>query len=178
MSEELLQELSALPPSGHAPTMGALGKVRYSHQDMIDFFIANPERSQKDAALRYGYTQAWVSNVMASDAWKAAFAARRAEVVDPTLMATLNERFEGLATRSLERLMEKLDQPQVSDNLVLRAVELGAKACGVGGNAPAAPPPGTDHLARLANRLLELQAGIRKQVSNERIIDGEVIQGS
>lgn len=155
-AEQMLGELDNAKPAG------AVAKVRYTHADMIDFIIANPGVSQGQLALRYGYTQSWVSLVMSSDAWKSAMAARREEVVDPALLATINERFTAMTQRSLERLMEKLDAPQVSDNVVLRAVELGAKALGVGGNAPP-PPPSQDHLAVLAQRLIALQNGVRNQ---------------
>jgi hypothetical protein len=162
-AEDMLEELEQARPSG------AIAKVRYSHADMIDYIIANPGVSQGQLALRYGYTQGWVSLVMSSDAWKSAMAARREEVVDPTLLATINERFAAMTARSLERLMEKLDAPAVSDNVVLRSVELGAKAMGVGGNAPPPPAAGADHLAVLAQRLIALQSGIRQQ--------GEVYNG-
>ena len=141
---------------------GAVAKMRYTHADMIDFIISNPGVSQNALAARYGYSVGWVSRVMSSDAWQAAMASRRGELVDPTLVATIDERFRGLVNRSLDRLMEKLDAPQVSDQVVLRAVELGAKAIGVGGNAPP-PAPNQDHLAQLANRLIALQAGVRNQ---------------
>lgn len=149
----------------------AVAKLRYSHTDMIDFIIANPGVSQGQLALRYGYTQSWISLVMSSDAFKSAMAARREELVDPTLLATINERFDAMTRRSLERLMEKLDQPQVPDNVVLRAVELGAKAMGIGGNAVPTPPP-ADHLAQLANRLIDLQSRVRQGVT----LDGEAVQ--
>lgn len=136
-------------------------KVRYTHIDMIDFIISNPGCRQKDLAARYGYTESWVSTVMSSDAFKAAFAARRNEVVDPELTASVNERFEALTRRSLERLMAALDRPNVSDTTLLRAAELGAKALGVGGNAPPRAPE-SDHLAQLANRLIDLQSTVRK----------------
>ena len=139
---------------------GAVAKLRYTHTDAIDFIIANPGVSQRVVAARYGYTEGWLSRVMSSDAWQSAMAARREELVDPSLIATIDERFRALTNRSLDRLMEKLDAPQVSDNVVLRAVELGAKAMGVGGNA-APPPPAQDHLAQLANRLIELQSRVR-----------------
>jgi hypothetical protein len=144
-----------------APTMGVVQKMRYSHLDMIDFIIAHPGCGLRDIAARYGYTVGWISNVMASDAWKAAMASRRAELVDPVLTATLTERFEGMTQLSLQRLQEKLEAPQVSDAIVLKAVELGAKAMGIGGNAPPPPPPAGDHLAQLANRLIELQSRVR-----------------
>ena len=152
----------------HAPTMGKVAKLSYSHQDMIDTIIAQPGISQGELAARYGFTQGWICNVMASDAWKSAMAARREEILDPQLRLTVDERFRALTTRSLERLMEKLDAPQVSDQTVLRAVELGAKAMGVGGNA-APPAPTSDHLAHLAERLLLLQSQVR-----ERLVGGEI----
>ena len=142
--------------------------MRYSHTDMIDFIIANPGVAQGVLAARYGYTQAWISNVMASDAWKSAMAARREELVDPTLMLSINERFAAMTEKSIERVMEKLSAPTVSDQVALRAMELGAKAMGVGGNA-APPPPASDHLAQLAARLIELQSSVRKGVVYENV---------
>lgn len=155
-----------------APTMGNIDKINYSHQDMIDFIIANPGISQGDLAKRYGYSQGWVCNVMASDAWQTMMAARRAELVDPVLAATVEERFRGITMKSLQRLDAMLDAPIVPAAVVLKAVELGAKAMGVGGNA-APPPTPTDHLAQLANRLIDLQANVRKGVTYAE--DAEVI---
>ncbi len=165
----MLEELAAAGESPFsAPTMGNVAKVNYSHLDMIDYILAHPGASLKDLAARYGYSIGWICNVQASDAWKSAYAARRAQMVDPVLAATIAERFEGVTALSLQRLQEKLEAPQVSDNVVLRAVELGAKALGVGGNAPPAAPP-QDHLAALANRLIELQSKVRG-----RTLDAEV----
>jgi len=161
LAAETLDEIDlAMSPALRAPTMGNVAKVGYSHKDMIDFIIANPGTTQNALAARYGYSVGWVSNVMASDAWQSAMAARRSEICDPVLVATVEERFRGITLMSLERLKQKLEAPQVSDNVVLRAVELGAKAMGVGGNAPVTQPPG-DHLAALANRLIELQSRVR-----------------
>lgn len=165
--------MRAASESGEAPTMGVVAQIRYSHQDMIDYIIANPKVTQNQLAARYGYSVGWVSNVMASDAWQSAMAARRAEIVDPALVATVEERFKGITLLSLARLQQKLEAPQVSDNVVLKAVELGAKAIGVGGNAPAAPPPG-DHLAALANRLIDLQSRVRSQVVD---VSASVVEG-
>lgn len=162
-----------------APTMGRLDKVGYSHADMIDFIIANPRITQNDLAARYGYSVGWVSNVMASDAWQSALAARRAEICDPVLVATVEERFKGITLLSLERLKQKLEAPQVSDNVVLRAVELGAKALGVGGNAPSVQAPQGDHLAALANRLIDLQSRVRASAAADVVdVSSTMIQGA
>ncbi len=166
-TEQLLEGLSRETPAvpAHAPTMGNVAKLSYSHIDMIDFIIAHPGVSQGQLAARYGFSQGWISNVMASDAWKVQMAARRTEIVDPIMTATINERFEGLAIQSLARLQEKLSQPQVADQTVLKAVELSAKALGIGGNAvPQVAPVSSDHLAVLGQRLLALQSQVRKGV--------------
>lgn len=161
--------------ASRAPTMGNLDKVNYSHADMIDFIIANPRVTQNQLAARYGYSVGWVSNVMASDAWKSQMAARRAELVDPVLTATITERFEGLARLSLDKLQQKLESPTPSDQVVLKSVELAAKALGVGGNAPPPPPPAADHLSALADRLLLLQANVRKDLPYVEVAEARVV---
>lgn len=149
-----------------------MGKTNYSHDAMIDLIIASPGISQGQLAAHFGYSEGWVSNIIASDAFQAMMAKRREEVIDPMLKATLEERFKGLVVRSLHVLMKKLEQPDVPANVAIRAAELGAKSLGLGGHAPP-PIPTVDpnRLVTLAERLVELNR------PKERIIDGQVIQG-
>ncbi len=142
-----------------------IAKVNYTHDAMIDMLISNPRITQGELAAHFGYRQAWVSMVMSSDAFRERLAQRREELVDPSLRLGLEERFRAMTTRSLEVLQEKLEVPahQVPDNLVLKAIELGAKGLGLGGNAPPQAPRESegDRLDRLAGRLLALQSTIR-----------------
>ena len=158
-ADKLLGELQGgnLPTVSRAPTMGQLQKVRYTHVAMIELILENPWISQDKLAAHFGYTASWISNILASDAFQAALAARREEIIDPVLKATIEERFRALVIQSLDVLQKKLASPQVSDNVAIRAAELGAKALGVGGHA--APKPvesSNDRLIRLANRLTDL----------------------
>ena len=155
-----------------APKAQAVARMNYSHTDMIDFIIANPGVTQNEVAKRYGYSPAWISQVMSSDAWLNAMATRRWEMVDPTLVATIEERFRMVTTKSLERLMDKLSAPQVSDQVVLRAAELGAKVMNIGGAGMQPQAPMVDHLASLANRLLDLQSKTLQQGKGVTL-DGE-----
>ena len=148
----------------HAPTMGGLARVSYTHQDMIDYMISHPGYRLGDLAVRYGYSVSWLSNISHSDAFKAAYAARHEEVVGPRMLS-IAEQFEGVTALALTRLGEELEKPAVNPNVVLRAVELGARAMGVGGNAPPPPPPNQDHLATLAARLIALQSNVRQGVT-------------
>lgn len=139
--------------------MAQIQRIRYSHDAMIDHLIENPWISQNELASIFGYSPAWVSTVMNSDAFRARLASRREQLVDPTIALSLQERFQAVAEQSLRVLQEKLSlpAPMVSDNLVLRAAELGAKALGQGGFSPAGPPVDpSQNLDRLAERLTGL----------------------
>lgn len=173
LADKLLTELDTQPPGSTG--QGRLKHVRYTHEAMIDLIIRNGDLppgqrlTQGAIAAHFGYTEGWISNVLASDSFKAAMAARREEIVDPELRATIKERFEAMLIRSLQRLQEKLDAPTPSDRIVLEAAALGARALGhlghgEGGNTP----PRGDRLQILAERLVVLQANVRERVLNEK----------
>lgn len=149
-------------------------KMRYSHQAMADMIVENPAISQNEIAAAFGRTPGWVSTIITSDAFQCMLAVRKAELLDPELVLSHRERFGALTTRSLQVLQEKLSRPadQVPDGLALRAVELGAKALGLGGNAPPPPPPNpAEYLPAVAERLLRLQG---RQVPAE-VVDAVVV---
>jgi hypothetical protein len=173
-ANELLAEMAASGSGAgdRLPARTQIQKVRYSHDAMIDLIIENPWVHQNELAAHFGYSPAWISTVMATDMFKARLAQRRDEVIDPALKASLEERFRAVVTKSLQVLQEKLEAPVVPDNLVLRAVELGAKALGLGGNAQAAPMAyPVDHLNNLAGRLLALQARTRGEVQDVPFVE-------
>ncbi len=169
-ADQLLSELKGPPPRERAATMGTLKRVSYTHEAMIDLIITQPQLKQSEIAAHFGYTESWISSILASDAFQAKMAARREEIIDPDLKASIEERFRGLVIASLDVLRRKLAQPQVSDAVALRAAELGAKALGVGGHKPPAAPS-VDRLEILAQRLIALNPNATRQ---ERIIDGQV----
>jgi len=157
-------------------------KISYTHDAMVDLLVQNPGISQGQLAIHFGYTQTWVSIVMASDAFKERLAARRQELIDPAILATIEERFEAVATRSLEVLQEKLSQPftQVPDQLALQAAALGARGLGKGGfggnNSQVNVQVNVDakeRLARVAERLTTL---VRE--NREGVVDGQASEGT
>lgn len=151
-------------------------KIRYTHEAMADLILENPWISQNQLAAHFGYSPAWISTVITSDGFQSFLAARKAELVDPELRLTLEERFRALTTQSLKVLQDKLSRPadQVSDQLVLRAAELGAKSLGIGAHAPPpAQPVAADYLPAIADRLSRLIGQPRAQpVSDAQIIEG------
>lgn len=134
-------------------------RVSTTHDAMIDVLIAEPGISNNELAARFGYTAPWCSMIKSSDAFKARLAARRAELIDPVLAVTLQDKVAAVTERAVEVLAEKLAKPAaaISDTLAVQAATFGAKAMGLGTTPPALPED-ESRLERLAKRLTELQA--------------------
>jgi len=118
--------------------MTAIAKVRYTHDAIIDAILANPAISQGEIAREFGFTQTWVSIVVNSDAFKSRLAERKAELTDPKLQATINERLDGLANRALDRLAERLDSP-TAQLKTMEIVAIAKLAVGDKANRPSTP---------------------------------------
>lgn len=121
------------PLSGTSSAGGAIKRITYTHDAMIDMLIANPALSEGQIALAFGYTRAWISRIFCSDAFQARLAQRKEELVAPVLLATFEERIQDLATRSAEVLMEKLDNPECDANVAVKTLDVSAKVLGLGG---------------------------------------------
>ena len=119
------------PLEGTASAATAIARVKYSHDAMIDLIIANPAISQGMLAQEFGYTQAWVSRIMNSDAFQARLAIRKADIVDPSLVLTIDEKLKALASKSLDVVLERLAVTQNPDT-ALKALEITSKALGYG----------------------------------------------
>ena len=108
-----------------------LQRVSYSHEAMIDVIIAEPTISQVQLAARFQRSQSWISIVMGSDAFQAALAKRRDDLTDPFLVATIEERFRGLAQQSLQVIAENLEKTRNID-VAFKALDISSKALGFG----------------------------------------------
>ena len=168
-AEPTLLPWNHLPNREHLPKVK---KVSFTHDAMLDCIIQNPMMSQGELAAFFGYTQSWVSLVQSSDAFRNRLEARKAELVDPTIRTTIEERFRALATKSLEVLQRKLEAPNVSDQLAIQAASLAAKSLGIG-QAPQAPAPEPDRLERLGSRLIALMG--ERAVLATRTLDYEIV---
>lgn len=108
-----------------------LGKVKYTHDTMIEMIIAEPSISQNELAQRFGYSVGWISRIIGSDSFQAALHKRREEITDPFLIATVEERLRGVAQQSLDIIAEKLEKTKNPD-LAIKALEISTKAMGLG----------------------------------------------
>lgn len=98
---------------------------------MIDVIVADPTISQINLAKKFDRSVPWISRIIGSDAFQGALAKRREEVLDPFIIATIEERFRGLAMQSLDIIAEKLEKSKDAD-LALKALDISAKSLGFG----------------------------------------------
>lgn len=119
------------PLDGTDFSRGILKKVSYTHDAMIDEIIANPGISEIELAARFGFSKPWVNRLICSDAFQARLALRKEEIVDPSLTATVEERFRGVVVESLRIVQEKLEATD-DPKLAMKVLELNARAQGYG----------------------------------------------
>ncbi len=157
--------------TGYSVGRPEVAKVSYTHNALIDLMITNPGISQNDMAKHFGYTAPWICTIIHSDAFQMQLAARRHELVDPQITASIEERFKALANASVDRLLEHLTQPavQIDPEVMIKAAALGAKALGLGGNAPQKQIviSTDDRLNNLSSKLTHLL----KQAHEKGIVD-------
>jgi hypothetical protein len=134
------------------------------HDAMVDLVIARPSITTDEIAQHFGYSPSWITVIITSDRFKDKLADRREEVIDPVLMASLEEKIKAVTDKAVEIILAKLQKApdKLSDQFVMRAAEFGAKSLGLGqkGNAPAAETE-PDHLHDLAARLVSLNNASR-----------------
>lgn len=116
---------------GYDQSQARIQSTRYTHEAMIDVIIARPEIKQNELAQMFERSVPWISRIIGSDAFQAALAKRREELTDPFLVATIEERFKGLAAQSLDIIAEKLETTKNAD-LALKSLDISVKALGFG----------------------------------------------
>ena len=106
-------------------------KLSYTHQACVDQILANPGISQGELARMFGYTQAWMSRIIGSDAFQEYLVQRRTEMLDPVLAETIEERIRGVMVQSLDVVARKLEATPTGE-FALKAMELTSRALGYG----------------------------------------------
>lgn len=144
--QALPQALSSLAP------LAAVGRACYSPAAMVKLMLDRPDYSHAMLCAHFERPASWLASVLASESFQLALDPVRDLIVDPSLTASLHERYKALAIRTSNVMMTKLDSPEATDFMVLKSGEIAMKALGMGTKteaAPAAAPvaPATDSLA-------------------------------
>lgn len=170
LTHEKYQGIAQQKGYSQNPNITRLKRVHYSHEAMIDVMIAEPDITQGEIATRFGKTQSWISIVIGSDAFQAALAKRRDDLLDPFLIATIEERFRGLANQSLQVLAEKLETTKNAD-LALKALDISSKALGFGARAGGQTNVQNNFVVQLPDKMVNSDQWAAKH-SGQKVIQG------
>ena len=104
------------PPAERRLGTGAISQtvkrtkpVRWWHEAIIDDMLAFPLSSNKERALRLGYGEPYLSTIINSDMFKAAYASRR-EAFNERLDASITGKIAKAANLALDVTIESLEQ--------------------------------------------------------------------
>ena len=78
------------------------------HEAVIDMWLIDPTLQQGEIARRLGKTQAWLSILVNSDAFRAKYAARKAELVDPYISEGAETRLKAVVSEAANELVRRL----------------------------------------------------------------------
>jgi hypothetical protein len=122
-------EVDKAQPLAHPPAPVPLS---YTIDSIIDYLLLHPDASPVDVAKEYKRPRQWFLTLLASDRFQDALDPIRHQLLDPAITSTMEERFRALALHSLNVMHSKLDHPEVTDFMVVKAAEIGVKALGLG----------------------------------------------
>lgn len=108
-----------------------LQKISYSHDAVMDQILANPMLTMKELATMFGFSAQWIRRVVNSDAFQARLAERKAQLIDPLITSSVEERMRAVVNLSLEILDEKLEATR-DPKLAIRSLEVCQRAAGYG----------------------------------------------
>lgn len=160
----------ATPLPGTDAGANSIQRVHYTHDAMIDLILGRPGVSQEEIGRYFGYTAAWVSRIICSDAFQMRLAERKGELVDPLIVQTFEERVKGAAASSLQLVQEELDAAAklpaghaLRRDFGMKALELTTKALGMGArDRSAAPPTQVNFVAVLPEKVADARTWVEE----------------
>jgi hypothetical protein len=166
---------SALAGIGISAPAERIGARAMSYDQLVDIFLLSPPgETQRALARRVGYSESWLSRIIASDAFQSRLAERIEKDVEPERreamklrFASIEEEARGILLGSLQKLAAKLDDPAgVPDQLMVKSIEVTSRLLGYGArNDPPAPRVEMHlHLEQLAQNLRNLNGAPKADV--------------
>lgn len=88
-----------------------LQNISHVHEAIMNWMLANPDKSLKQCAAEFGYTQAWLSTMIHSNLFQARLREKQ-EHVFSGLATNINEKLVAGANMGMEKLVEHLEKSE------------------------------------------------------------------
>jgi len=98
--------------------MPEIQRVSHRHDAIIDWLIAHPTGTLGECAAAFEVTRPWLSCIIHSDAFRAAYEERRTECSSP-VVRQITEKLHAVANEAIDRLHEDITEGKVNDPRVL-----------------------------------------------------------
>ena len=164
-------------------------RLSHTHEDIARWLLANPTRPLKECAVYFGYTQAWLSCIIHSDAFQARLR-KLQDGADAVTLLDVPARLRGVASSALEGLGVQVDHALketegngiVHRQFLLDTAEITLKALGFGG-PKTAPAPANGPLFQQNNYNIspvppETLARARETLLNATEVNPEILEAS
>lgn len=92
-------------------TSKALRRFNHRHEEIVLWVLLNPDRTQRQVAKDLGYSEGWISTLMASDMFRERLAELR-QTYHATAFVGVRSKTEAAANMALSRLIEVLEKPE------------------------------------------------------------------
>lgn len=147
---------------------GRISGKTLSYDQLVDILLLSPPgETQRQLAQRVGYSESWLSRLIASDAFQAKLATRLEKDIEPERreifrmrFASIEQEAKGILLASLKRLTDRLHDPAnaTNDELLLKSASMTSKLLGYGAKKDP-PVPHVEmhlHLQNLAENVRRL----------------------
>ena len=94
-----------------ADSEGKLVSLSHTHEMMLNWLVVNPDRSLRECADHFGYTQSWVSSILHSDLFQAALKQKQLDIA-VRVAQSIPEKLRRAADIGVEKLAEKLEESE------------------------------------------------------------------
>lgn len=173
-------------PRAGAPGAPGIRRLNFTHHDLARWLLENPAANLGDAAQYFGYTRAWISCIIHSDAFRNYFYELQQQA-DRAVIGDIPARLRGIADAALEALSHELDQcatsglaGRVDREFVKETADMALKALGFGGrgNGSAVTQPQAPQQNVIFAEKVVLQEARERMLARGRPTQGNSLESS
>ena len=107
--------ISALPVFDDADNGSVIARMSHKHEQIVNWLLQNPEKSLRECADTFNYSQGWLSQLIHSDIFQAQLKGRQ-EAVFVQVAQDIPTKLKGLADIAIEkvtRIISETEEPAI-----------------------------------------------------------------
>ena len=147
-----------------------LERISHTHDMVMNWMLENPHRKLMDCAAYFGYTQAWLSTMIHTDAFQAKLKEKQADVFS-AVAADIPLRLAGLAGMAISKLEDELEKSN-NGEFILDSFD---KILHRAGYAPSKAAPSmavqNNYLTVGADALAAARESMRPRALEEKVVE-------